>query len=56
MTMEMRAPLAIDRLIAELNALTPEKLKAMGAAARSFAKPGAAKRAAEILIELAGGR
>jgi len=44
-----------DRLIAELTALTPEKLKAMSAAARTFAKPGAAKRAAELLIELAGG-
>lgn len=42
-----------DRLIAELNALTPEILSKMSTAARSFAKPGAAKRAAEILIEMA---
>jgi UDP-N-acetylglucosamine--N-acetylmuramyl-(pentapeptide) pyrophosphoryl-undecaprenol N-acetylglucosamine transferase len=42
-----------DRLIAELNTLTPEILSRMSAAARSFAQPGAAKRAAQILIELA---
>ena len=42
-----------DRLIAELNAFTPETLEKMSKAARSFSKPGAARRAAEILIELA---
>ena len=42
-----------QRLIAELTALTAEQLEQMSAAARSFARPGAARRAAEILIELA---
>ncbi|MBI4889493.1 MAG: undecaprenyldiphospho-muramoylpentapeptide beta-N-acetylglucosaminyltransferase [Acidobacteria bacterium] len=31
----------------------PERLRAMGAAARKLAKPGAARKAAEILLELA---
>ena len=42
-----------DRLISELHALTPETLLKMSAAARDFARPDAARRAAEILIELA---
>jgi UDP-N-acetylglucosamine--N-acetylmuramyl-(pentapeptide) pyrophosphoryl-undecaprenol N-acetylglucosamine transferase len=45
-----------ERLMAELQSLTPETLESMSAAARRFAKPGAAKRAAELLIELAGAR
>jgi UDP-N-acetylglucosamine--N-acetylmuramyl-(pentapeptide) pyrophosphoryl-undecaprenol N-acetylglucosamine transferase len=45
-----------DRLIVELESLTPAILKSMSAAARSFAKPAAARRAAELLIELAGAR
>jgi UDP-N-acetylglucosamine--N-acetylmuramyl-(pentapeptide) pyrophosphoryl-undecaprenol N-acetylglucosamine transferase len=45
-----------DRLIAELRSLNPEALQSMSAAARGFAKPGAARRAAELLIELAEGR
>jgi UDP-N-acetylglucosamine--N-acetylmuramyl-(pentapeptide) pyrophosphoryl-undecaprenol N-acetylglucosamine transferase len=45
-----------DRLIVELKSLTPETLGSMSAAARNFAKPGAARRAAELLIELAGVR
>ena len=42
-----------DRLIEELNTLTPELLSKMSTAARNFGKPGAARRAAEILIEMA---
>ena len=45
-----------ERLIQELAALTPQKLEQMSAAARTFAKPGAARRAAEILIEMAVAR
>ena len=48
---EMNGP----RLLHELAALTPETLVKMGAAARGFSKPGAARRAAEILVQLAGG-
>jgi len=39
----------VMRLVAE-----PERLTAMGEAARAFAKPGAARQAAEILESLAG--
>ena len=42
-----------ERLLAELASLTPDNLREMGEAARTFAKPGAARRAAELLIELA---
>jgi UDP-N-acetylglucosamine--N-acetylmuramyl-(pentapeptide) pyrophosphoryl-undecaprenol N-acetylglucosamine transferase len=42
-----------NRLIDELQALTPEKLNEMSLAARRFAKPGAAARAAELLIAMA---
>ena len=45
-----------ERLIQELASLTPEKLAAMSAAARSFSKPGAARRAAEALVEMAEAR
>ena len=45
-----------DRLIAELNSLTPEILNKMSLSARGFARPGAAKRAADILVELAAGQ
>ena len=46
---EMNGP----RFTAELAALTPATMAVMSAAARRFATPGAAQRAAEILIELA---
>lgn len=42
-----------ERLMKELNSLTPEKLQQMSLAARAFAHPEAARRAAQILIELA---
>ena len=42
-----------ERLLDELSSLTPETLEKMSVAARSFSKPRAARRAAEILIELA---
>jgi UDP-N-acetylglucosamine--N-acetylmuramyl-(pentapeptide) pyrophosphoryl-undecaprenol N-acetylglucosamine transferase len=41
------------RLARELAKLDAERLKSMGAAARTFAKPGAALRAAETLVDLA---
>ncbi len=41
------------RLARELAKLDPDTLKAMGTAARTFAKPGAALRAAETLVALA---
>lgn len=45
-----------ERLINELTSLTPETLVKMSAAAHRFAKPGAARRAAELLIEMAVAR
>lgn len=46
------------RLVAEVIKLldNPRRLEDMGKAARAFAKPGAARRAAEILESFAGGR
>ena len=45
-----------QRLVAEVESLTQENLRTMSTAARTFARPGAARRAAEILIEMAGSR
>ena len=51
------AELSGARLVEEVTRLAgnPERLKAMAAAARSFARAGAAERAAEILEALASG-
>jgi UDP-N-acetylglucosamine:LPS N-acetylglucosamine transferase len=46
------------RLVEEIARMAnePGLLEKMGDAARSFARPGAARRAAEILESMAGGR
>jgi UDP-N-acetylglucosamine--N-acetylmuramyl-(pentapeptide) pyrophosphoryl-undecaprenol N-acetylglucosamine transferase len=44
-----------ERLYETVAGLTRERLSAMGRAARRLAKPGAARRAAEIMLEIAGG-
>jgi UDP-N-acetylglucosamine--N-acetylmuramyl-(pentapeptide) pyrophosphoryl-undecaprenol N-acetylglucosamine transferase len=50
------AELTGERLFQAIDAAgRPEELERMGAAARRFAKPGAARRAAEILEEVAQG-
>jgi UDP-N-acetylglucosamine--N-acetylmuramyl-(pentapeptide) pyrophosphoryl-undecaprenol N-acetylglucosamine transferase len=47
-----------ERLFAEVSALIAgrDRLRAMGTAAREFAKPGAAARAAEVIEEVAGAK
>lgn len=44
-----------ERLYETVAGLTKEKLREMGRSARRQGKPGAARRAAEILVEIAGG-
>lgn len=45
-----------ERLVSEVTRLSAEDLEKMGAAARGFAKPGAAKKAADVLESFATAR